>query len=284
MPNATINGIKIVYEEHGEGPPLLMLAPGGFDSTIEKWSTAGVWAKMDTVNTLGKHFRCIAYDRREAGGSGGRIEHLSWGLYADEAAGLLDHLGIEKAFVLGGCMGCSVATAFGARHPERGLGLLLHWPVGGYSWKTLARVRFAQHTDYVREAGLESVVEAARAKPGFWADPRGGLWSAVLSHDDEFAKNFVAQDQERYLALSEVNARTLFDRDTAGGAEPEELTAMHIPAVIIPGDDPAHRLSASHYLNELLPEVEFWNVLPPEQDASRVAGRLIEFGQDHWRE
>ena len=138
MPTAKINGIDIVYEEHGEGPPLLMLAPGGFDSTIEKWKGIGVWGQMDTFATLGKHFRCIAYDRREAGRSGGRIEHLSWGLYADEGVGLLDHLGIDRAFVLGGCMGCSVATALGARHPERALGLMLHWPVGGYSWKTTA--------------------------------------------------------------------------------------------------------------------------------------------------
>jgi pimeloyl-ACP methyl ester carboxylesterase len=281
MPTAKINGIDIVYEEHGAGPPLLMLAPGGFDSTVEKWSTAGVWAKMDTFATLGKHFRCIAYDRREAGRSGGRIEHLSWGLYSDEGVGLLDHLGIDKAFVLGGCMGCSVATALGARHPERALGLMLHWPVGGFSWKTTAALRFHQHVAYVREAGLQGAVDAARAKPGFWADPRGGLWSAVLSHDEAFAGEFVKQNVDRYIALSEVNARTLFDRDTAGGAEPEELAAMHIPSVIIPGDDPAHRLSAAHYLNELLPEVEFWNVLPPEQEAGKVAERLIAFGKDH---
>lgn len=281
MPNATINGISIHYEEHGEGPPLLMFAPGGFDSTIEKWSTAGVWAKMDTFATLGRHFRCIAYDRREAGASGGRVEHLSWGLYADEGAGLLDHLGIEKAFVLGGCMGCSVATAFGARHPSRALGLLLHWPVGGYSWKTMARERFRLHLEYVREHGLQGVAALAKEMPGFWAEPRGGLWSAVLAHDEAFAQAFVAQDVERYLALCEVTVRTLFDRDTAPGAEPEELASMPLPALIIPGDDPAHRLSAAHYLNELLPQVEFWNVLPPGQEASLVAERLIEFGRAH---
>jgi pimeloyl-ACP methyl ester carboxylesterase len=241
MPSANINGIEIVYEVHGEGPPLLMLAPGGFDSTIEKWSTAGVWAKMDTFKTLGRHYQCIAYDRREAGMSGGRIEPLSWSLYADEGAGLLDHLHVDKAFVLGGCMGCSVAIAFGARHPERARGLLLHWPVGGYQWRRNARNRFAQHVDYVRENGLKGVVQVSREKPGFWAEPRGGLWSAVLAHDSSFAARFVDQDVDRYMALCEISARTLFDRDTAPGAEPEELTAMKTPALIIPGDDPRSR-------------------------------------------
>ena len=36
MPFAEINGINMHYETHGSGPPLLMMAPGGFDSTIEK--------------------------------------------------------------------------------------------------------------------------------------------------------------------------------------------------------------------------------------------------------
>jgi pimeloyl-ACP methyl ester carboxylesterase len=281
MPTATINGIDIVYEVHGEGPPLLMLAPGGFDSTIEKWSTAGVWAKMDTFKTLGRHYQCIAYDRRESGGSGGRVESLSWGLYADEGKGLLDHLGIEQAFVLGGCMGCSVAIAFGARHPEAARGLLLHWPVGGYLWRRNARGRFAHHLDYVREQGLDGVVKMANETPGFWAEPRGGLWSAVLAHDADFARNFVAQDADRYLAVCEVSARTLFDRDTAPGAEPEELTAMKIPALIIPGDDPSHAQSAAHYLRECLPESELWPIAVADQEAGRIADRLIDFGRQN---
>jgi hypothetical protein len=44
MPTATIDGLPVNYLTRGSGPPLLMLmlAPGGFDSTLEKWSTAGV--------------------------------------------------------------------------------------------------------------------------------------------------------------------------------------------------------------------------------------------------
>ena len=281
MPNATINGIEIAYETHGSGPPLLMLAPGGFDSTIERFRTIGVWAKMDAFSTLGEHYTCIAYDRREAGASGGRVEPLSWGLYADEAAGLLDHLNIDQAFVLGGCMGCSVGIAFGARHPERTKGLLLHWPVGGYNWKVTARGRFMQHRDFVAEKGLQAVVDIAHEKPGFWAEPKGGLWSAVLAHDDAFARRFVAQDADRYMAISDVSARTLFDRDTAPGCEPEELRAMKIPALIIPGDDPAHATSAAHYLRECLPQPEFWNIAVADQDAETIAKGLIDFGKSH---
>jgi len=39
MPVASIDGLPVNYVVKGEGTPLLMLAPGGFDSTIESWWT-----------------------------------------------------------------------------------------------------------------------------------------------------------------------------------------------------------------------------------------------------
>ena len=46
MPTATIDELEVSYVTRGSGPALLMLAPGGFDATMEKWSTAGVWQGM----------------------------------------------------------------------------------------------------------------------------------------------------------------------------------------------------------------------------------------------
>ena len=43
MPSALLDGIKTRYEVFGEGEPLLMYAPGGFDATIEKWRAQGVY-------------------------------------------------------------------------------------------------------------------------------------------------------------------------------------------------------------------------------------------------
>ena len=40
MPTVDIDGMTTRYEISGSGPPILMMAPGGFDSAIEKWSTA----------------------------------------------------------------------------------------------------------------------------------------------------------------------------------------------------------------------------------------------------
>jgi hypothetical protein len=53
-------------------------------------------------------------------------------------------------------------------------------------------------------------------------------------------------------------ARTMFDRDTAPGAEPEDLLRLDISALVIPGQDAAHATSAARYLEECLPRAEYW--------------------------
>jgi pimeloyl-ACP methyl ester carboxylesterase len=77
MPTATIDGLEVNYVTRGSGPALLMLAPGGFDATMEKWKTAGVWKGMQPLDALADTFTVVAYDRRESGASGGRVENLS---------------------------------------------------------------------------------------------------------------------------------------------------------------------------------------------------------------
>ena len=52
MASAIIDGITTRYEVLGDGPPLLMFSPGGFDATIEKWSTQGIYAKIKLLEHL----------------------------------------------------------------------------------------------------------------------------------------------------------------------------------------------------------------------------------------
>jgi pimeloyl-ACP methyl ester carboxylesterase len=277
MSVAIVDGLEVYFETRGSGAPLLMLAPGGFDATIEKWSATNAWKEIDALKKLSSDFKLIVYDRREAGRSGGRVEKLTWELYARQAKSLLEYLKIDSAFVLGGCMGCSVALAFAACFPQATRALLLHWPVGGYRWKATSRGRFMRHAAFVREKGLGGVVERARETKSFWQDPESGPWAPCIARDSKFSETFAAQDRERYLGIVEVSGRTLFDRDTAPGAEPEEIMGIKEPALIVPGDDPSHATSAAHYLRECLPNREFWNVMPPEQTTERVCDRILEF-------
>ncbi len=277
MPVAIIDGLEVYHETHGSGAPILMFAPGGFDATIDKWLVASAWKEINTLEKLSSEFRLIVYDRRESGRSGGRVEKLRWDLYAQQAKGLLDYLRIDSAFIMGGCMGCSVALAFAVSFPQATRALVLHWPVGGYRWKANSRERFARHAAFVRERGLKGIVERAKEKKSFWQDPEAGPWASCIARDEEFARVFMAQNQERYLGIVATSGPRLFDRDTAPGAEPEEIMGVQAPALIVPGDDPSHGTSAAHYLRECLPKAEFWNVMPPEQTTEKVCDRILDF-------
>ena len=134
MPMISANGINIAYEEHGEGPPLLMIM--GLGAQLTDWP-AGL------VEQLAQHFRVITFDNRDIGLSevmDGPV--LTPAAYmrslatrrkpesayllsdmADDAAGVLDELGIQTAHVVGASMGGMIAQSLALGHPNRVLSL-----------------------------------------------------------------------------------------------------------------------------------------------------------------
>ncbi len=52
MPTAVADGIRTRYEVTGDGPPLLMFSPGGFDSTLESWRTVGIYKRLNLLDHL----------------------------------------------------------------------------------------------------------------------------------------------------------------------------------------------------------------------------------------
>jgi len=111
MPKAKVNEIELYYEVHGpeEGEPLLMIAGLGHSSAI--------WFLQ--VPEFSKHFKTIIFDNRGVGNSDKPDEPYSIAMMAADALGLLDHLGIERAHVLGASMGGYIAQELAIEHPER---------------------------------------------------------------------------------------------------------------------------------------------------------------------
>ncbi len=278
MPVATIDGIRTNYEVLGDGPPLLMYAPAGFDATLDKWKTQGVYARIRLLDHLPKKYTCIVFDRRECGQSGGRVEAVTWAHYVAQGKGLLDHLGFERAHLMGGCMGCCPVVAFGVAHPEMVMSMILYWPVGGAKYRISTHKRFADHLAYVDQHGLAGVVSLVmrEGKP-FNAEPRGGPWASVIRNDRAFADAYVKLEVGKYRKLVADMCRTLFDRNTSPGAEPEDMLRSDIPALVIPGRDASHATSAARYLEECLPRSEYWDVPPDAQTEASAPARLLDF-------
>lgn len=277
MTTAVLDGISTRYEVLGSGPPLLMYAPGGFDATIEKWRTQGIYKDIRFLDHLPDRYTCITFDRRECGQSGGRVERVTWNHFARQGAALLDHLGIDRAHLMGGCMGCSAVAGFGVAYPDRTLSMVLFWPVGGARYRIAGHQRFAEHLAFVRQNGLAAVVELAKEGKAFGADPRGGPWVSVLRHDKAFAEQYAGLDPETYRYTVAAMCRTLLDRDTAPCAEPEDLLGLKIPTLIIPGADASHATSAAVYFEECIPGSQYWDVPVSAQTEDATNTVVLDF-------
>lgn len=278
MPTAVIDGIDTRYQISGDGPPLLMFSPGGFNAVAANWTSFGRYARLRLIDHLAKSYTCVMFDRRESGDSGGRLERITWADYAAQGKGLLGHLGIARAHLMGGCVGCSAAAVFASAWPGATASMVLYAPAGGARYRMAQHARFARHLSFASERGVASVADLATATDaGFAQDPRLGPWVSVIRRDPSFAEFFRGQDQDRYEAIVAGMARLLFDRDTVPGPEPEDLLRLDIPALIVPGQDASHAPSAARYLEECLPLAQYWDVPVSGQTEETAPARVLEF-------
>ena len=278
LSTAVIDGIPTRFEVAGSGPPLLMCSPGGFNAALENWTRHGLYARTGMLAQLRERFTCITFDKRESGESGGRVERVTWTDYARQAVGVLDHLGIERAHVMGACVGCSIAAVQAVIAPQRVASMVLYSPAGGVMYRRKQQQRFAAHQVFVDEHGLAAVVElATTTEAGFSDDGRVGPWVSVLRSNRGFAERYAELDPAWYRVTVSGMCRLLFDRDTVPGPEPEDLLALRIPTLVVPGADTSHATSAARYLQECLPAAEYWDVPVERQTAESAPARVIEF-------
>jgi pimeloyl-ACP methyl ester carboxylesterase len=103
------------YEIHGKGFPLLLI--NGLGSDHREW--------LFQVPAFLPHFQVVVFDNRGTGGSGVPPGPYTTAQMADDAAALLEHLGIARAHVLGVSLGGMIAQEVALRHPDRVGGLVL---------------------------------------------------------------------------------------------------------------------------------------------------------------
>jgi hypothetical protein len=111
----------------------------------------------------------------------------------------------------------------------------------------------------------------------FNAEPRCGPWASVIKRERAFADAYAKLDAGEYKQLVTEMGHALFDRDSAPGAEPEDLLRLDIPALVVPGRDPSHATSAARYLEECLSRSEYWDMLPDHQTEETASARVLGF-------
>ena len=127
MPTFKRENISLYYEEYGAGYPILLFAPGGMRSSIEFWSKS----PFDPTKELASTFRVIAMDQRNAGKSSAPLSAADgWESYTSDHLALLDHLGIKRCHLMGGCIGSSYSLGVIKAAPERVSAAILQNPIG----------------------------------------------------------------------------------------------------------------------------------------------------------
>lgn len=119
MPFVDVNGARLYYEESGVGPAMLFIhGMAGF---------AGVWE--DQRKRLSDAFRCVAYDRRgHTRSERGNIKQETVELHADDAAALINKLGLAPAILVGSSGGARISLDILRRYPELVRGAVLSEP------------------------------------------------------------------------------------------------------------------------------------------------------------
>ena len=186
MAEAPINGIRLYYEEHGAGEPILCIHGGG--------SSALMWT--EAFGRLAELGRVIAYDRRGCTRSERPQPYDSTTVaeQADDAAALLGHLAAEPAVVIGRSYGGAVAIELALRNPGavRAMALLEGDALGlspaGLEWTTELRDRLRE---IAASDGAEAVPEAL-----FERVMGAGAWESL----PEEAQEILSQNGEALLA------------------------------------------------------------------------------------
>ena len=106
MPKVKANGITMNYEQQGAGEPLLLIPYLAADNACYAFQVAD----------YAKHFTCISLDPRGAGETDKPAGTYSTELFADDVAGFMQAIGVERAHVsgvsLGGAIGLWLASKY----------------------------------------------------------------------------------------------------------------------------------------------------------------------------
>lgn len=219
MPFAEIGPLRLHYEVDGSGPPLILIP--GWTLNTRFWDPVS--------EALASTHRVIRYDVRGAGGSTSDPD-LEYSRLADsdDLAGLMDHLGLPAAHLVGHSKGARIALCFAMRWPQRALSVCAlgsaepaPLPDQGPTFRPVAEAWVGRARQIARDGGPAAAVEMlsrARLLGKVRTSPEGVRLLRLAT------EGYGAAD-----LVSEVPARTFNSRQNA-----EKLT---MPILFLAGEE-----------------------------------------------
>jgi pimeloyl-ACP methyl ester carboxylesterase len=220
MPYAQVNGVTLYYEVTGDGPPIAFCHE--FAGDYRSW--------QPQVKAFSGAYRCITYSHRGYPPSDvpEDIDAYTQELLVEDLRGLLDHLGIERAHVVGLSMGGNVALNFALTHPDRCLSAV----VAGCGAGTVGREQFERDNDrvvaYLHTDGMAAFAEMyaeGAARLTFKRKDRAG-W-----------ERFRRQLAEHSVIGSALAMAGVIRRRATIFALKERLNQLRVPTLLVVGDE-----------------------------------------------
>lgn len=235
MPSAVLDGVSIAYEESGTGFPLVFCHE--FAGSKESWALQ--------VSFFSRRYRTVAYNAR---GYPPSEVPSDPDVYEQEhqvetLKQLLDHLGIQQAYICGLSMGAHTTLNFALAHPERCKGIIAAGAGTGSHDPELFRKESEERAALLESGGMEaldSYLSGSTRIRFAEKDPSGWETFAQLfrTHSPLGSANTLRGFQGR--------RPTLYSRES-------EFAKLQVPTLVIAGDEDDPCLEPSLFLKRTIP-------------------------------
>ena len=204
-------GVRINYVDHGAGVPVLLIH--GFTASIEP-----AWIETGILPDLARDHRVIAFDLRGHGKSSKPHDPRDYDELALDAIRLLDHLGIQKAHVVGYSLGGIIAAKLLTTHAERFFSAVL----GGAAYRRSQSTRADREADAAARESEEKGIYRALVISTWPADEPGPSEENIVERSKAIAKK---NDLAAHAALMRAR-RALIVTDAQAAKIPVRTLAV----------------------------------------------------------